>query len=66
LVREIAAKFSAVFFKGIADDPSAGYLVEHTSQVYLVDDNGRLRATFYNAAAADMETVVRQLTRRDD
>jgi protein SCO1/2 len=62
VVREIATAFSAVFFKGMPT-PEGGYNVEHTSQVYLVDNKGRLRATFYNAPAADMVAVTRDLIR---
>jgi protein SCO1/2 len=49
-VRAIAAQFSAVFFKGIPDRPGAPYLVQHTSQVYLIDRQGRLRASFSDAS----------------
>ena len=49
LVRDIAARFSAVFFKGLPSDKSGNYLIEHTSQLYLVDKAGRLRATFFDA-----------------
>ena len=48
-VRRIAAQFSAVFFKGLPDAPGGPYLVEHTSQIYLVDGQGRLRASFFDA-----------------
>jgi len=50
-IRDIAARFSAVFFKGLPQDKSGNYVVEHTSQIYLVDRHGRLRATFYGASA---------------
>jgi protein SCO1/2 len=48
-VRRIAAQFSAVFFKGLPDKPGDPYLVAHTSQIYLIDRQGRLRATFFDA-----------------
>lgn len=57
VVKDIATAFSAVFFKGMPTDTVGGYNVEHTSQVYLVDRNGRMRATFFNAPAADVEAV---------
>jgi len=50
-VRVLADKLSAVFFKGMPTDSQGGYDVAHTSQVYLVDAQGRLRATFYAAGA---------------
>ncbi len=53
-VRKIAANFSAVFFKGLPADNSGQYLVDHTSQVYLVDTQGRLRATFFDASVEQM------------
>jgi protein SCO1/2 len=59
LVRDIAAGFPAVFFKGMPTDTTGGYDVEHSSQVYLVDGERRLRATFYNASAADMMAATR-------
>ena len=49
-VRRIDAQFSGVFFKGLPDRPGGAYLVQHTSQVYLIDPQGRLRATFFNAS----------------
>src|SRR5262245_31897890 len=48
-IREIAQRFSAPYFKGQAR-PSGDYLVQHTSQVYVVDKNGNLRAEFYDAS----------------
>jgi protein SCO1 len=60
-VRDIATSFSAVFFKGMPTDAVGGYNVEHTSQVYLVDREGRLRATFYNAPADDMILTTRMV-----
>jgi len=65
-VRVLADRLSAVFFKGMPTDAQGGYDVEHTSQVYLVDGQGRLRATFYAAGAdtisAATQTVLRETT----
>ncbi len=58
-VRDIAAQFSAVFFKGALTDKSGKYLVEHTSQVYLLDQKGRLRSTFFNATAEAITRATR-------
>jgi len=58
-VRDIAARFSAVFFKGLPQDKSGNYLVEHTSQIYLVDKAGRLRATFSGASVKTIVEVTR-------
>jgi protein SCO1/2 len=58
-VRDIATSFAAVFFKGMPTDRVGGYNVEHTSQVYLVDAAGRLRATFYDASPDEMASAVR-------
>jgi protein SCO1/2 len=60
-VRTIARNFSAVFFKGLPGDNSGNYLVEHTSQVYLVDARGRLHATFFDASVEQMARTVRSL-----
>lgn len=58
-VRDIAAQFSAVFFKGALPDKTGKYLVEHTSQVYLLDRKGRLRSTFFNASVETMTKATR-------
>jgi protein SCO1/2 len=65
-VRDIAGQFSAVFFKGMLRDSSGRYLVEHTSQVYLLDRQGRLRSTFFNATVDEMSTTTRQVALEKD
>jgi protein SCO1/2 len=62
-VRNIAAQFSAVFFKGAPLDTSGAYRVDHTSQVYLVDAAGKLRATFFNAPLATLRSVTAEISR---
>ena len=59
-VREIAREFSAAFYKTPGEKPGE-YLVEHNAQIFLVDANGKLRATFFNAPVATMAQVVRDL-----
>lgn len=52
----IAAQFAAVFFK----EPAAkdgSYNVMHSTQVFVVDKAGRLRASFADASIEDMATV---------
>jgi protein SCO1 len=61
LVRDIAARFSAVFFKGIAGDNSGNYQVQHTSMIYLVDAGGTLRATFSDASVEAMLQATRSI-----
>jgi len=63
VVRELAGDFSAVFFKGMPTDTKGGYNVEHTPQVYLVDREGRLRATFYSASVESMVDATRSVMR---
>ena len=47
-VRTLALSFSAPFFK---DPPKNGeYAVQHSSRVFALDKQGRLRAEFYEAA----------------
>ncbi len=60
-VRKIAADFKAVFFKGLPSDNAGNYLVEHTSQIYLVDAKGRLRATFFDAPVEAMAQATRSI-----
>jgi protein SCO1/2 len=52
-VRNLALQYSAPFFK---DPPrNGGYLVQHSTRLYALDKQGRLRAEFYDA---DAEAVV--------
>ena len=60
-VRGIAKEFSAVFFKGLPSDDSGNYAVDHTSQVYLLDGEGHLRATFSDATAAEMSESLERI-----
>jgi protein SCO1/2 len=60
-VRAVAEQFSAPFFKGNPRAGVPGYLVEHSSQIYIVDRQGRLRAEFYDASLEVMGQVTRLL-----
>jgi len=53
---KIAAQFSAVFFKEPADKDGS-YNVMHSSQVFVVDKAGKLRASFVDASIEDMATI---------
>ena len=53
---KIAAQFAAVFFKEPAGKDGS-YNVMHSSQVYVVDKTGRLRASFVDASIEDMATI---------
>lgn len=57
---KIAAQFAAVFFKEPAGK-DGNYNVMHTSQVFVVDKAGRLRASFVNASLEDMATITSHL-----
>lgn len=59
-VRDIAAEFSAAFYKTPGKIP-AEYLVEHNSQIFLIDGKGKLRATFFNAPLPTMSHVTRSI-----
>lgn len=59
-VQNIAASFSAVFYKVQGQQPGE-YTVDHTSQTFLVDAQGRLRATFFNPPPATMAQVIRSV-----
>jgi protein SCO1 len=61
-VHNIAAQFSAAFYKVQVPGASAGeYSMEHNSQIFLLDGKGRLRATFFNAPLATMAAVTRDV-----
>jgi protein SCO1 len=53
----IATQFSAVFFKEPAGK-DGNYKVGHSGQIFVVDKQGRLRASFDNASIADMAQVL--------
>jgi protein SCO1 len=57
-VADIAARFSAVAFKE-PPDRSGNYNFYHSSLVYLLDREGRLRASFFDASIENMATVTR-------
>ena len=61
-VREIAAAFSAAFFKVPGRSPD-DYLVEHNAQIFLLDQRGRLHASFFNASVDTMASVVAELNK---
>ncbi len=52
------------FFKGLPYDNAGNYQVEHTSMVYLVDTEGRIRATFLDAPVEAMVETSRRLAAR--
>ncbi|MBC7810677.1 MAG: SCO family protein, partial [Burkholderiales bacterium] len=57
-VANIAARFSAVAFKEQSDQ-KGNYGYFHSSQVFLLDKEGRLRASFNDASLESMVTVTR-------
>ena len=57
-VTDIAARFSAVAYKE-QPDPKGNYDYFHSSQVFLLDKDGRLRASFADASVENMATVTR-------
>jgi len=61
-VADIAARFTAVAFKD-RPDAAGNYGYFHSSQVFLVDGAGRLRASFSDATVENMATVTGQVMR---
>lgn len=59
-VRTIASQLSAAFYKTPGESPEK-YLVEHSSQIFLIDGAGHLRATFFNAPTATIATVTQSV-----
>jgi protein SCO1/2 len=58
-VLEVARQFQAIFFKGPPTNAAGDYLMQHTSQVYLIDRAGRLRATFFDPQADALVRLTR-------
>jgi protein SCO1/2 len=63
VVRPVARAFSATFYKQPPAGPDGRYTVDHSSQVYLVDRAGRLRAAFFNAPEESMVAALRAVMR---
>ena len=59
-VRDIAREFSAAFYKSPGATPSE-YLVEHNAQIFLVDSQGKLHATFFKAPVPTMARIVQSV-----
>ena len=58
-MRNLALRFSAPFFK---DPPKDGeYQVQHSSRVYALDRQGRLRAEIYDASPEATVGIARAL-----
>jgi protein SCO1/2 len=64
-VADIAARFSAVAYKE-QPDAAGNYGYYHSSQVFLVDAQGRLRASFSDASVENMATVTALVLRESD
>ena len=62
-VRPVSRGFSAMFVKQPPAGPDGRYTVDHSSQVYLVDRAGRLRAAFFNAPQEHMAVALRAVLR---
>ena len=59
-VSDFAAQFTAAFYKAPGKMPGE-YLVEHNSQIFLIDRSGKLRATFFNAPVETMALVTKSI-----
>jgi protein SCO1 len=59
-VRDIAAQFSAAFYKTQGKSPQ-DYLVEHNAQIFLIDAHSQLRATFFNAPTTTIAQVTESI-----
>ena len=64
-VGNIAARFSAVAFKG-EPGTDGNYSFFHSEQVFLLDKGGRLRASFFDASLENLATVTRLVLSEKD
>ena len=62
-VRPVARSFTASFVRQAPTQPGGHYTVDHSSQVYLVDRDGRLRAIFFNAPQDVLRAALRDALR---
>ena len=58
-VRRIASSFRAPFFKGEIRDAGGSYSVAHSTQMFLLDQAGRLRAELHNPSIEAMAGVTK-------
>ena len=65
ITAEIAARFSAVFIKE-PPGKDGSYNVMHSDQVFVVDKQGRLRASFAGTSLEDMATITALLIKESD
>jgi len=56
-VRKIATAFRAPFFKGETRGADNSYTVAHSTQMFLLDQSGRLRAELHNPAVEAMAGI---------
>lgn len=64
-VKPIAGRFSVSFFEG-GHDHGGHYTVAHSSQIFVVDPTGNVRAESYGASPEAMADVVRALNAETD
>jgi protein SCO1/2 len=64
-VSDIAARFAAVAFKE-KPDQAGNYGFFHSSQVFVLDKRGRLRASFADASVENMAAVTLRLLAEED
>jgi protein SCO1 len=62
-VRPVARSFTASFVRQPPTQPGGFYTVDHSSQVYLVGRDGRLRAIFFNAPPDVLRAALRDALR---
>jgi protein SCO1/2 len=60
-VRDIAARFPAVFVKGIPPTPGGAYSVQHSSLIYALDRAGNVRVKFGEAEVEEMADSLENL-----
>jgi protein SCO1/2 len=58
-VQPVARSFTASFMRQPPMQPGGHYTVDHSSQVYLVGRDGRLRAIFFDAPPAVLRAALR-------
>ena len=65
-VTPVATQFSAMFFKGSRHPHDGSYSVAHSSQIFVLDPAGRVRAEVYGASLEAMAGVANALLVEED
>lgn len=60
-IAQVAKDYGVFYEKHALDNDSGDYTVDHSSAVYLIDAEGRLRETFRHGQLGDADSIIRDI-----